>query len=163
MSRQFMLQRAQRIERPVGQVFDFFGDACNLERLTPPWLRFKIVTDLPIEMREGTEIRYRLRLHGVPVSWTTRITAWEPNRYFVDEQISGPYQSWVHEHRFEQLGGATLMSDDVRYRLPLATLLHSTLVRPDLERIFDHRARVIDDVFGAKTREKEPARRGATC
>ena len=137
-----ILERTQRIGLPADEVFDLFGDAFNLERITPPWLRFRVLTPAPIEMGEGTLLEYRLRLHGIPVRWCTRITAWDPPRRFVDEQISGPYALWHHTHTFEPDGDATVIRDRVRYRIgfgPLGALALWLFVRRDVERIFDYR------------------------
>ncbi len=103
--RTFELTREVLLPRPLAEVFPFFADARNLERLTPPWLRFEVLTPGRIEMRRGTTIDYRLRLRGVPVRWRSEITAWEPPVRFVDEQRRGPYRLWVHEHRFEERAG----------------------------------------------------------
>ncbi len=138
-----VLTREQRLLAPPEQVFPFFGDALNLEAITPPWLGFRVITPGPIEMAAGTLIEYRLKLHGVPIRWRTRIAAWEPPVRFVDEQMSGPYKLWHHTHDFEPLAdGGTLMRDTVRYALPLGPLgeiAHRALVRGDLARIFDYR------------------------
>ena len=137
-----VLERAQRLEGPPEHVFPFFADAANLERITPPWLGFRVLSPR-VEMREGTLIEYRLRLHGVPVRWRTRIDLWDPPHRFVDRQLSGPYRLWHHTHTFEPDGaGGTLMRDVVRYALPLGplgALAHRLLVRRDLARIFDFR------------------------
>lgn len=132
----------QRLPRPLPDVFAFYSDAANLEAITPRFLRFSILTPLPIAMREGTRIDYALAIHGVPVRWRTRIACWEPNVRFVDEQESGPYALWRHTHAFEADGAATIMHDHVEYRLPLGplgTLAHALAVRRMLERIFDFR------------------------
>jgi ligand-binding SRPBCC domain-containing protein len=121
-------------------IFPFFADAGNLEALTPPWLNFKILTPLPIDVHEGTLIDYRLRLRGVPVRWRTRISVWQPPYRFVDEQLRGPYRQWIHEHTFEAHQGGTLVRDHVRYAVPFDWLVHRLLVRPDVERIFRYRA-----------------------
>ena len=139
-----VLQRTQRLPGLPADVFPFFADAQNLEAITPPWLGFRIVTPRPIDMREGTLIEYRLRLRGVPLRWLTRIEVWEPGRRFVDRQIRGPYSLWHHTHEFAPDGsGGTLMTDTVRYALPLGPLgelARRGFVARDLARIFDFRA-----------------------
>ena len=143
------LQREQFLPRPPGEVFPFFADARNLERITPPLLRFVVVTEGEIEMRPGALIRYRLRLHGLPVDWLTRIEDWEPGVGFVDTQVSGPFRLWHHTHRFDAREGGTLMTDTVRYSLPAWPLgeLARPLVKRDLGRIFDFRAGAVGSHF----------------
>ena len=137
------LRREQRLRGTPDDVFPFFADAGNLEAITPPWLGFRIVTPRPIEMRVGTIIEYRLRLHGLPISWLTQIADWQPGVRFVDMQLRGPYALWHHTHDFEALPeGGTLMRDTVRYALPLGPLgavAQRSLVKRDLDRIFDFR------------------------
>jgi ligand-binding SRPBCC domain-containing protein len=146
-----VLRREQRLPAPPGAVFEFFADAGNLEAITPGWLRFRIVTPRPIEMRPGALIEYRLRLHGVPVSWRTRIEAWEPGVRFVDAQLRGPYRLWHHTHEFAPDGaGGTLMRDTVRYALPLGPLgelARRLFVARDLAAIFDFRAGRVTAAF----------------
>jgi ligand-binding SRPBCC domain-containing protein len=140
------LERTLRLERPLGEVFAFFADATNLEAITPAFLRFRILTPSPIEMRPGARIEYALSLHGVPLRWVTRITAWEPGVRFVDEQESGPYALWRHTHAFEPDGEATVVRDVVEYALPLGPLgqvAHAIFVARALRRIFDHRREVL--------------------
>jgi len=135
--------REQRLPGPPDAVFPFFANACNLEAITPPLLRFKMLTPDPIVMGAGTLLRYRLRVHGVAVSWLTEIREWDPPHRFVDEQLEGPYALWHHTHTFEDDGaGGTLMRDVVRYELPLGALgeIAHGLVRRDIKQIFDHRA-----------------------
>jgi ligand-binding SRPBCC domain-containing protein len=138
-----VLRREQHLPPAPADVFPFFGDANNLEAITPPWLGFAVTTPGPIEMRSGTLIEYGLRLHSVPVRWRTTIAVWDPPRRFVDVQIQGPYRLWHHTHDFEDDGrGGTIMRDTVRYALPLGVLgkvAHALLVRRDLEAIFDFR------------------------
>jgi len=133
---------------PPADLFPFFADAGNLEAITPRWLNFRVVTRLPIVMEEGVLIDYRLRVHGVPMRWRTRINAWEPPRRFVDEQLRGPYRLWVHEHTFEPQAGGTLVQEHVRYAVRLDWLVHRWLVRPEVERIFAFRERALRDRFG---------------
>lgn len=135
-----IIRRAILVRRPIAEAFDFFADARNLEAITPPWLHFEITTPTPIAMREGALIDYRIRLHGIPVRWHTRIDAWEPCTRFVDRQLRGPYRWWHHEHRFEEVDGGTNVIDEVEYSSPLRWISEPLLVRRDVERIFDYRA-----------------------
>jgi ligand-binding SRPBCC domain-containing protein len=138
-----LLERKQRVELPLAEAFEFYGDARNLEAITPPFLGFRVTTPAPIEMREGALIEYRLRLHGLPIRWRTRIDRWEPPHRFVDVQVSGPYALWHHTHSFEPDGDdAVWIGDRVRYAIPfgpLGTLAGALLVNRDVERIFDFR------------------------
>lgn len=143
MTKTHLLERSQRVEVPVDLAFAFYGDSGNLEPLTPPWLHFEVTTPGPLVLQAGTLLDYRLKLHGVPVRWTTLIETWEPPLGFVDSQAKGPYAAWEHTHVFEPDGdGATIIRDRVRYSLPLGPLgaiAHRLFVRGDLERIFDYR------------------------
>jgi ligand-binding SRPBCC domain-containing protein len=146
------LRREQRLPGAPEAVFGFFADARNLEAITPPLLRFRVVTPAPIVMGAGTRIRYRLRVHRVPLSWLTEITAWEPPHRFVDEQLDGPYALWHHTHTFESDGDETVMRDVVRYGIgfgALGALAEALLVRRDLDRIFDYRAERVPALLGA--------------
>jgi len=130
------------------RVFPFFAEAANLERITPAWLSFRIVTPGPIRMAAGTLIDYRLRLHGVPLRWRSRIAVWEPPRRFIDEQVRGPYRLWVHEHLFEAAGDGTLCRDRVTYAVPGGWLADWLFVRGELERIFAFRRRALTEAIG---------------
>ena len=146
-----VLRREQRLPGTPDEVFPFFADAGNLEAITPDWLAFSVVTPRPIEMRVGALIEYRLRLHGIPVSWLTRIEDWEPGARFVDMQLAGPYKLWHHTQEFEpDGGGGTLMRDTVRYALPLGPLGEAArrlFVARDLSAIFDHRTKRVADLL----------------
>jgi ligand-binding SRPBCC domain-containing protein len=142
-----VIERSQRLELPAAQAFAFYGDALNLEAITPPWLGFRVVTAGPIAMRPGALLDYRLRLHGVPVRWRTRIAVWEPPVRFVDVQVRGPYALWEHTHEFAPVGEDAVVSRDrVQYALPFGlagSLAHALFVRRDLERIFDYREQAV--------------------
>ncbi len=150
----YVLEREQLIPRPRAEVFGFFAQARNLERLTPGFLRFQILTPEPIEMRPGTLIDYRLHLYGLPLRWRTRIERFEPEERFVDLQLSGPYRRWEHLHEFSDAPGGTLMRDRVEYALPLGPLgaaAHALMVRRSLARIFDYRRAAVEELFGEVT------------
>ncbi len=126
------------VSLPREDVFPFFAEAANLQQLTPPWLRFEIKTAQPITMRTGARIEYRISLHGIPMSWLTEIAAYEPPVRFVDQQLRGPYRTWIHTHQFRSERGGTLLLDDVEFDM-LGGALVAPFVARDLQRIFTHR------------------------
>ncbi|HEX4337577.1 MAG TPA: SRPBCC family protein [Polyangiaceae bacterium] len=138
------LETEQTLPRPLSEVFPFFADAFNLEKLTPPFLSFSIIGTEPIEMRVGALIDYRLRLHGLPFRWRTAITAWEPPYRFVDEQLRGPYRLWRHEHRFTAKDGETVVSDHVTYKVPGGALIDRLFVERDVVKIFGYRFEALE-------------------
>ena len=143
----------------IDETFAFFSDAANLQRLTPPWVHFRIRTPLPIAMHAGTEIEYRIALHGIPIPWRSRIDVWEPGRRFVDRQIVGPYRWWRHEHRFEPAGGGTRVIDHVEF-VPRLRHLTGWFVRRDVERIFAWRQQALAGLLGPARRSRWTARPG---
>jgi ligand-binding SRPBCC domain-containing protein len=145
------LETEQWVPRPVGEVFPFFADARNLERITPPFLGFRILGVSTPDLRVGTRIDYRLSLHGVPVRWQSLIRDWQPDRSFVDVQTRGPYRRWEHTHEFEAYEGGTIIRDRVCYELPLGALgavVAGGFVAADVERIFAFRRTAIREIFG---------------
>jgi ligand-binding SRPBCC domain-containing protein len=145
--KEFVLQTELWLPRPQSEVFHFFAEAHNLEAITPPWLRFEVLTPAPLEMRAGALIDYRIRVHGIPIRWRTEITEWNPPRSFVDVQLRGPYTLWHHTHTFEERDGGTLCADQVRYRPRGGALIHWLFVRRDVERIFVYRQQRLREMF----------------
>lgn len=145
------IERRQIIRRPIEQVFSFFVDVENLDKITPPWMHFRVHTPTPITMCVGARIEYTIRWRGWPMRWLTEIEKWLPGKRFVDRQVRGPYRLWHHTHDFDAVGDETIMDDIVRYALPLGPIgriAHAILVRRDLERIFDFRAGRIQELMG---------------
>lgn len=150
----------QWVPLPPDAVFPLYADALNLERITPPFLRFRVVGSSDATLREGSTIEYRLRLHGVPIGWRSRIESWRPSEAFVDRQIRGPYALWHHLHTFEPYAGGTLVRDRVRYRLPLGALgelVAGRLVARDLQRIFEYRRDAVAARFSPAAAENREA------
>ena len=141
------------LNKHIHEVFLFFASAENLNAVTPPWLKFEILTSLPIEMKIGTQVDYRLRLHGVPIRWRSKITEWNPPHKFTDVQIKGPYRFWKHEHFFTAEGNKTRMIDRVEYAIPgwiFALVVHALFVNRDLEKIFDYREKKFLEIFSMR-------------
>lgn len=154
--REELIVSVQDLPAPRAEVFAFFSDPANLERLTPPWLNFRIVTPAPLPRGEGALFEYRLKVRGVPLFWRTLIEQWDEGHGFVDRQLVGPYALWHHTHRFEDLpDGGTRITDRVRYRVGfglLGRLATWLIVRRDIERIFQYRKQVIAELFAGRSR-----------
>jgi uncharacterized protein (TIGR01777 family) len=149
-SGQKIFQAEQWAPQAAEEIFPFFGDEKNLEAITPPFLHFQVLGKNTPEIREGTLIDYRLSLHGLPMKWRSRVERWEPGRCFVDIQVHGPFRKWHHTHEFLPLGGGTLFSDRVLYRLPfgwLGNILAGWKVKRDVAAIFAYRRRKISARF----------------
>jgi ligand-binding SRPBCC domain-containing protein len=151
------LHRTIIVSAPLSETFAFFADAANLQRLTPPWLHFSILTPMPVQMQSGLEIAYRISVYGLPIPWRSRIDVWQPEACFVDTQIVGPYRWWRHEHRFESVPGGTRVIDHVDYA-PRVGWLSGAVVRRDLRRIFDYRHQALQGIFsGGALRPTTPS------
>ncbi len=155
-----VLKRHQQLERPLDEVFAFFAAARNLERITPPWLRFEVRTPEPVSMEAGSLIDYRLHYRGVPLGWTSQIEVWEPGRQFVDRQLRGPYGLWHHRHTFSEVDAGTVIEDEVHYAAPFGAvgeLAQSLLIERDLRRIFDYRHQAVRRIFDQEASQPRPA------
>lgn len=145
--KRFVHDSEQLVPRPLEEVFAFFSDPHNLQRITPPWLDFEVLRLSDSQMRAGLLIDYRLRIHGIPVRWRSEITVWDPPRRFVDEQRRGPYRLWIHEHTFEARGDSTLVRDHVQYSVSGGAIVQKLFVARDVGRIFAFRRRKLEEIF----------------
>jgi ligand-binding SRPBCC domain-containing protein len=148
----FTLHDELWLPRTVAEIFPFFADAANLEKITPPWLSFHVITPTPIEMRPGALIDYQIKIHGIPVTWRTEIVEWEPPHRFVDVQLKGPYRLWHHTHTFTEKDGGTFCTDDVRYYPIGGWLINTLFVKRDVRTIFDYRRQRLTEIFGNQLR-----------
>ena len=139
------IQHGIWLPRPRGEVFAFFADAANLERLTPPWLHFRILNP-HIVIARGVLIDYRLKIHGVPLRWQSEISRWDPPRTFVDEQRKGPYRRWAHTHTFEEERGGTRVGDSVEFEVPFEWIAGRFVMR-DVQAIFTFREQALSTIF----------------
>jgi hypothetical protein len=149
-----VLHREQWVPASLPEVFSFFSEARNLDRITPPWLHFKLLGQTDPRLRAGTLINYKLAWYGIPLNWTTRIEEWCPPTRFIDIQLKGPYRFWRHTHAFEPRDGGTLIKDTVHYAVPMGALGYlcaGWLVRRDVTRIFDYRAKQIPSMFNEES------------
>jgi len=140
----------QWVPQPVNKTFSFFKEAKNLEKITPKFLKFKILKQSTPEIQEGTKINYRLSLHGLSIGWQSMITDWKPDKKFSDIQLKGPYNHWYHTHEFEEKNGGTLIKDRVLYRVPFGIpgdLVAGKFIKKDLETIFNYRYKIIENLL----------------
>lgn len=144
---EFRLSAELLLPKEINEVFPFFAEARNLEKITPPFLRFCLANKTEIKMAVGTVIDYLLRVHGFPLAWRSVISVWEPPYCFVDEQLKGPYRYWIHRHSFEQIEGKTLAKDFVRYQVFGGKVLHDLMVKRDLMQIFTFRQKKLLELF----------------
>lgn len=154
----YRLHRRQIVDATLSEVFAFFSDPFNLAVITPPWLGFRIAESTDRTVRLGTTIRYRLRLHGVPLGWESRIAEYVEGEVFADEMLSGPYRRWYHRHTFRSVPGGVEIEDVVEYELPfgpLGRLAHALFVRRQLRAIFAYRERRISQLFPSQPAQPE--------
>ena len=147
----YQLKRKQIIKADLATCWAFFSSPYNLKKITPTYMGFEVLTDIPEKMYEGLMIEYRVKpLLGIPTKWVTRISKVDENKFFIDEQWSGPYKAWHHEHHFRQIDGGTEMIDIITYQMPFGIfgkIVHPFIVKKKLESIFNYRKEVVKDIF----------------
>lgn len=161
----YELKTEQFLPISLDEAWAFFATPVNLDRITPPELKFKIVSDVPGKMYPGQMIEYRIQaIPGIWQSWLTEITHVRDREYFVDEQRIGPYKMWHHQHSFEAVPDGTLVRDHVHYTMimgPIGTLVHELYVKKQVRYIFNERQKILNSLFptekpSEKARNAEP-------
>jgi ligand-binding SRPBCC domain-containing protein len=146
----YLLTMSTVVRRGRAEVFDALSDVRNVDRITPPWVKFRILTPMPVEMRQGAIFDYALRIRCLPAKWRTEITEWSPPNAFTDTQTSGPFDAWRDRHTFTEVdSSATLVENEIVYRVPGGSLVHRLLVRRDLLRIYQHEQRMMHELLEA--------------
>jgi ligand-binding SRPBCC domain-containing protein len=150
----YLFKFEQNLPIPLAETWDFFTSPLNLAKLTPPQMRFKVTSpyDANTKVYEGMIITYKITpLLGIKMNWMTEITHVKDQEYFVDEQRFGPYALWHHEHHFKEIKGGVQMTDILNYAIPygiIGRLSHKLLVGKEIKKIFDYRAKAINEMFG---------------
>jgi ligand-binding SRPBCC domain-containing protein len=146
------LEKEQFILADIGRAWEYFATPANLNTITPSDMEFEIVWGGECRMYAGQLIEYRVEvLPGWKTHWLTEIRHVREGQYFVDEQRTGPYRFWYHEHIFEPVPGGTQMKDHITYQVPFGVfgeVLHKLYIRTRLEAIFDFRHNKITEIFG---------------
>lgn len=148
----YQLKRTQFVKTDLQTCWDFFSSPKNLKVITPDYMGFDVLVDVPEKMYEGLMIEYIVKpLLGIPMKWVTEIKYVHDKEFFVDEQRKGPYKIWHHEHHFKEVEGGVEMTDIVSYEIPfgvLGKIAHPILVKRKLDEIFDYRFRKVEEIFG---------------
>ena len=147
----YQLKRKQIIKADLETCWSFFSSPYNLKKITPTYMGFEVLTDIPEKIHEGLMIEYRVKpLLGIPTKWVSKISKVEEKKFFIDEQLSGPYKKWHHEHHFRQVDEGTEIIDIITYQIPfglLGKIVHPFIVKKKLESIFNYRNEAIKDIF----------------
>ncbi|AQX12848.1 hypothetical protein BAX94_00525 [Elizabethkingia meningoseptica] len=151
----YRLYREQQLNCDIEKVWEFFSSPMNLSKITPPDMKFIVLSDLSdTPIYEGMEIDYLVSpLLGISVKWKTKITQVSFQRSFADFQSKGPYKYWHHFHEFIPNEKGVLMKDRIDYELPmgfLGRLAHGLFVHKRLNQIFDFRYSFLETYFNEK-------------
>jgi ligand-binding SRPBCC domain-containing protein len=148
----YQLKRTQALPVTMNNAWEFLSDPKNLKKITPPHMGFQILNGTPEPMYAGQIIAYSINpFPFVKLTWVTEITHVSKPHYFVDEQRSGPYRFWHHQHHLTPIPNGTLMTDIVHLALPmgfLGRMMYNLVVRKELKQIFDFRQRKMEEIFG---------------
>jgi ligand-binding SRPBCC domain-containing protein len=149
----YTFKRTQTIAAPLDEIWDFVSSPANLQKITPPYMGFNVITsNLPEKMYEGMIIAYKVSpLMGLKMKWVTEITHIKEKEFFVDVQQQGPYRFWHHEHHFKETAAGVEMTDILNYRPPfgiLGQIANQLIIEKKLEEIFEFRKRKLEEIFG---------------
>lgn len=155
----FVLEKKVIVSAELDAVWEFFSSPANLKLITPAEMGFDILTGETDKMYPGQMISYCVKpLFGMPLKWITEITHVEEKRYFVDEQRYGPYRLWHHEHHFRRVDEGVEMIDRISYILPfgiIGRLAHRFFVKSKVNRIFEYRSHIIEQLFPVGNRQNQ--------
>jgi ligand-binding SRPBCC domain-containing protein len=142
----------QKLPISLKEAWDFFSNPKNLEEITPNDMSFIIKNDPPEKMYAGMIITYKVTpLFNIPLNWTTEITHVNEPHFFIDDQKSGPFKTWHHQHHFREIEGGVEMTDIVNYAAPfgiLGRLAEKLVVDKKVKGIFDFRHKLLEQKFG---------------
>jgi len=149
----YNLEKSILINCDVKESFEFHSDTNNLSKISPGNINVSIIK-LELPLKKGSNIELKIKQFGLFTSiWKLRIKNFDPFRIITDELISGPFKSWEHDHIFTEKKGKTLMTDKVRYELPLGVfgkMAHSIFVKRMIESQFDSRQLKTRDLLEKK-------------
>ena len=141
------------IELPISieEAWEFFSNPNNLGKIMPKDMGFKVVEDATLPLYEGQIIQYSVTpLPLFKTTWISEINHIKKPYFFVDTQLEGPYKLWHHKHFLEATETGTKITDVVHYQVPfgiLGRLLHPIIIKPKLNKIFEHRTEQIKALF----------------
>ena len=150
----YQLKKTQNISGTLQEAWEFFSQPENLEKITPPYMNFKILSRSEVsEMYPGMIITYKISpLFNIAIKWSTEITQIRDNKYFIDNQIKGPYKIWHHEHHFKEIKNGIEMRDILFYDVGfgiIGKLLHKFFIKKRVLEIFKYRELKIKELFSS--------------
>lgn len=141
----------QKINTDLNNLWEFISSPKNLSKITPNYMDFNIKSKIPKKMYEGLIISYTVKpILGIKLNWVTEITHIKDKNYFVDEQRSGPYKMWHHEHILEETNDGIIMKDIISYIPPygfIGLILNKLFIKKQVREIFQYRTKVLNDIF----------------
>ena len=154
----YTLIQKQQLPLTLNKAWSFFSNPKNLSVITPPKMKFEILTDLPLEIYDGLIVAYHVcPIAGIPLKWVSEIKNVQPGISFTDDQRVGPYKLWYHQHLFKPIEGGVEMEDIIHYAMPwgvLGCLAHEMFVKKDLAYIFKYRKNKLEELFGTYKKQE---------